>query len=106
IAIATQRASEWGLPERASFVTSDFCETRLDSSIADAVFSIDALPAAQDVEGALLEVHRLLKPGGSFVFTARELAPTGRHFEKMGADWNEGLERTGFHIVSSLHRPN
>ena len=105
-AIATKRAFEWGLRKQASFITSDFCKTGLASSSVDAVFSIDAFPATQDIESALSEVRRILKPKGVFVFTAAELLSTSRHFEKMGPDWRTGLERNGFDVINIQNRSN
>lgn len=105
-AIATKRASEWGLVKQPSFVTGDFCKTGIASSSVDAIFSIDAFPAAQNIESALSEARRILKPNGVFVFTAAELGPNSRHFEKMGPDWSTGLERNGFDVTNIQSRSN
>ncbi len=79
--IATHRTPFWHLDQPAYFVTGVFCQTGLASGVADAVISIDALPAAQDIEGALREIHRILRPNGKLVFTTRELSPTRRHYD-------------------------
>jgi len=102
--LATTRAGEWNLAHPADFVTADFNETGLESASADAVFSVDAFTAAADIQLALTEVKRILKPNGVFVFTARQLTPTGRHFEALGGDWEKGLEEHGFSAISMTTR--
>lgn len=106
IAIATRRAIEWGLSKKATFVIGDFCNTGLASASADVVFSIDAFTATEDIESALGEVRRILKPKGNFAFTARELSVKGRHFPAIGSDWGKGLEKYGFTDISILNRAN
>ncbi len=106
VAIAKQRAIEWGVNKRARFAIGDFCDTGLVSSSTDIVLSIDAFTATNDIESALEEVRRILKPRGDFVFTARQLGPKGRHFEAIGEDWASGLERSGFKDVRVMVRPN
>ena len=104
IAIAKTRAIEWELSSQASFVVGDFCNTGLASASADAVFSIDAFTAAEDIERALAEVRRILKPKGKFVFTAREPSANGRHFQTIGSDWDRGLEKYGFEDIGIINR--
>lgn len=106
VAIANQRAIEWGLSQRASFAIGDFCNSGLSSASADIVLSIDAFTATNDIEGALEEVRRILKPGGVFAFTARQLGPEGRHFAAIGEDWVSGLEGNGFADVRVMERHN
>ena len=105
ISIATDRVVEWELTEPAAFSIGDFSETGLAPAVADAVISIDALPATQDIKIALSEVRRILKPNGAFVFTARELGPNSRHYKDLGFHWSKGLEQMGFDIVSISERP-
>ena len=104
-ALAATRAGEWDLAHPAGFVTADFSDTGLESASADAVFSVDAFTAAADIQLALAEVKRILKPNGVFVFTARQLTPAGRHFEAMGGDWEKGLEEHEFSAISMTTRP-
>ena len=106
VEIATSRAIEWRLSKRAAFSVGDFCNTGLASASVDAVFSIDAFTAAEDIKGALAEVRRILKPRGRFVFTARQLGVTGRHFPAIGQNWGSGLERLGFDDIDIIKRPN
>ena len=106
ISIANERSVEWGLSKRAKFETGDFCNTGVKSDSADVVISIDAFTATEDIESALREVRRILKPEGVFVFTARELSVKGRHFQSIGPDWRKGLEKNGFSDVCIINRPN
>ncbi len=106
VAIAGQRAIEWGVNQKARFAIGDFCDTGLVSSSADIVLSIDAVTATNDIGSALVEVRRILKPRGAFVFTVRQLGPKGRHFKAIGEDWASGLERNGFKDVRVMVRPN
>lgn len=106
VAIANQRAVEWGICQNASFAIGDFSDTGLASASADFVLSIDAFTATNHIESALEEVRRIPKPGGTFVFTARQLGPNGRHIKAIGEDWASGLERNGFKDVHAMHRPN
>ncbi len=105
IAIATARIADWSLSKPPSFFVADFCSIGLASSVADAAFSVDAFNAAQDIEKALAEVRRVLRPDGVFVFTARELGRNSRHFQKMGADWCLGLQNNGFEVADIRIRP-
>lgn len=105
IEIATRRTSEWTLSETATFRVGDFCDTGLAPACADAVISIDALPAAQDVEAALSEVRRILRPDGSFIFTTREPNPLNERHAKLGNAWRDGLARSGFEVVDVCERP-
>lgn len=106
IEIASHRAREWGLSTRARFQTGDFCASGLASASADAMVSVDAFTATDGIEAALAEVRRVLKPGGRFVFTARELREKGRHFKSIGKDWGKALPRYGFEEVHVTVRPN
>ncbi len=104
IGIAAKRAPAWDLVHSASFVVGDFCKTGLASAVANAVFSVDAFTATDDIERALSEVRRILRPKGTFVFTTRELISNGRHYEKMKGDWSIGLGQNGFEIRNIQNR--
>lgn len=106
IAIANSRAVEWDLSRQANFVVGDFCNSGLVTASVDAIFSIDAFTATDDIENAFVEIRRVLKPKGDFVFTARELSTSGRHYKTIGSDWKKGLEQYGFQDVRVINRPN
>ena len=105
IAIATRRTSDWAMNEVAAFCVGDFCDTGLAPACADAVISIDALPAAKDIELGLIEVRRTLRPEGCFIFTTREPSPLNKRHAKLGHAWHEGLVRNGFKVVDVWERP-
>jgi ubiquinone/menaquinone biosynthesis C-methylase UbiE len=75
VLLASERAAELGLADRASFKTGSFAATGLVDGSADAVMSEDALQYAPDKSAALREIARILRPGGRLVFTAFELEP-------------------------------
>lgn len=103
--IATSRTAHWELAQPAIFLTGSFYDTGLPAGVANAVISIDALPAAQDIESALSEIRRVLQPNGVLVFTTRQLGSAGRHYEKLGSNWRVGLERNGFEFITCSSRP-
>ena len=74
--LASERADELGLADRAGFKTGAFEQTDLEDGYADAVMSEDALQFAPDKSAALREIARILRPGGRLVFTAFELEPS------------------------------
>lgn len=104
IEIAARRATEWGLDRSARFRVGQFDETGLDDQSVDAVVSIDALPFAVDVDAALGEIHRILRPGGRLVFTAREARPGSERAEKLGPAWSRVLDANGFSPVHVQRR--
>ncbi len=77
--MAAQRASEraglLGMSGRATFSQGTFAATGLEAASADAVMSVDALQYVPDKTAALVEVARILRPGGRFAFVAFELDP-------------------------------
>jgi ubiquinone/menaquinone biosynthesis C-methylase UbiE len=98
IEIALERVSEWGLAGRANFRVADFSGTDLDSASLDAAISIDALPFAVDVDAALTETRRILRPGGRLVFTTREARVGTPAHARLGANWQSALDRNGFEV--------
>jgi len=104
--MAVQRASERAgvlrMSERATFRQGTFESTGLASVSADAVMSIDALQYVPDKTAALVEVARILRPGGRFAFVAFELDPdrvAGLSFwQDAVPDYRPVLEQVGFDI--------
>ena len=70
---AAERAAALGMSEQAEFAQGTFEQTGLASSSADAVMTVDALQYAPDKTKALIEVARILRPGGRFAFVTFEL---------------------------------
>ena len=56
------------LPTNLSFMQGDMCETGMESGSVDIVTGSYALRNAPDLEQALIEVRRILKPGGVAAF--------------------------------------
>jgi len=73
LAGARGRAARVAMGDRARFVQATFARTGLDAGSADGVMTIDALQYAPDKRAALLEVARILRPGGRFAFACFEL---------------------------------
>lgn len=106
VAIAARRAMEWKMSERAEFRVGDFSDTRLAACSIDAAISVDALPFANDVDAALCEIRRILRPKGRLVFTARESRADSERHKNLGPAWITALERNGFSTLHVRQRPN
>lgn len=104
IEIAARRATEWNLDRSAQFRVGRFEETGLGDQSVDAVVSIDALPFAIDVDAALKEIHRILRPGGRLVFTTREARLGSERAKKLGLAWSRVLDGNGFRSVHIQRR--
>lgn len=103
--IATMRIPDWPLAHRAEFVCGEFAGTGLAAGSIDAVVSVDALPFAPDIDAALHETARVLRPGGRLVFTNRGAPPQGENAHVPGPVWMDGLERNGFDLLRVIDRP-
>jgi len=55
----------------ATFVVGDMMAIPFRAGCADAVYCIDSLQYAAEVEGALAEMGRLLRPGGLLIFSTQ-----------------------------------
>jgi SAM-dependent methyltransferase len=93
---ARQRAAAMGYD--AEFRRGTFQATGLPDGYADAVMSVDALLFTPDKAAALVELHRILRPGGRLVFTSWDYhtQPEGR--PPQVADHRPLLEAAGFHV--------
>jgi ubiquinone/menaquinone biosynthesis C-methylase UbiE len=78
IAKATGRAPDFVPDGRASFRVGDLAATGLPDQSVDAVMCADAIFFAGDRVAVFREMHRILRPGGRFVFTADEDPVSGR----------------------------
>jgi SAM-dependent methyltransferase len=87
---------------RATFRQGTFEATGLDSASADAVMSVDALQYVPDKTKALVEVARILRPGGRFAFVAFELdgdrLMSLPFWEDPVSDYRPILEEVGFEV--------
>lgn len=98
VAAASQAARKLGIDDRCVFREGSFGELPLDDGEADAVMSVDALLFAPDKEAAVLESHRVLRPGGVLVFTSWDYRsqPPGR--PPQVSDHRPILEASGFTV--------
>ncbi len=98
VAQAAGRAMAFGLEGRARFQTGEFAATGMPDAAFDAAISVDVLWVAPDKPAALREVARILRPGGTFVFTSWDFAtsppdePQPSHHEPL-------LREAGFAIL-------
>jgi SAM-dependent methyltransferase len=70
---ARESATALGLEARSEFATGTFDDSGIASGSADGVVTVDALQYAPDKLRALIEVARILRPGGRLAFVAFEL---------------------------------
>jgi len=101
---AVESALSVGMSDRAEFAHGSFEATAVASGSADAVMSVDALQYAPDKTKALIEVARILRPGGRFAFVTFEL--DAEHVAGLPV-WNDPvsdyrpiLGATGFETLS------
>jgi ubiquinone/menaquinone biosynthesis C-methylase UbiE len=78
IEYARDRAEAAGMSDRAEFLVARFEETGLADAAADAIMSVDALIFSEDKPAAFRELHRILRPGGRFVFSSWDYSGQGR----------------------------
>lgn len=77
---ALARASALGLGDRTRYQLGSFAATGLAAASVDAIVSIDALLFAPDKRAALVELARVLRPGGRLAATTWDYhrQPAGR----------------------------
>lgn len=63
---ATAHAKREELSHKVSFVKGDFMEINLPENTFDAVYAIEATVHAPSLESVYTQIHRVLKPGGTF----------------------------------------
>jgi ubiquinone/menaquinone biosynthesis C-methylase UbiE len=100
---ATARAERLKLSDQVRFVVGNFAETGLDPASADGVMSEDAIQYARDKQAVMVEAARILRPGGTFVFTVFELDPERAAVapvfgEDVVDDYRPLLESAGFKV--------
>jgi len=107
---ASERAGPLGMSGKATFSQGTFEATGLEPASADAVMSVDALQYVPDKTAALVEVARIIRPGGRFAFVAFELDPdrvAGLPFwEDAVPDYRPLLEQVGFEINEYSQMPH
>lgn len=93
---ASARASRFVEPALATFSVGTLDATGLADSSVDAAMCVDAFFFAGDRVAASAEVCRILRPGGTFVFTATENTPPRSPVDV--PDWAPILEAGGLVI--------
>lgn len=63
----TRYLKKSGLEGRCRLVLADFMNLPFGENSVDAIYSIEAIPHAPDKEALFREIHRVLRPGASFV---------------------------------------
>jgi ubiquinone/menaquinone biosynthesis C-methylase UbiE len=67
LAEARRRSAKEGLADRTRFIWGDYHDLDLPGSSFDGVYTMEALVHSHDVEKALSEFFRILRPGGRLV---------------------------------------
>jgi ubiquinone/menaquinone biosynthesis C-methylase UbiE len=94
---ASDRATLFGLANRARFVVGDLASTGLPDATADAVVSIDAVHFAADLTAAGHEVLRVLRPDHRLVLTSWQprTPQDSRLPSRLRIDWAAALCSVG-----------
>lgn len=101
--IAHARAEDKGLADRVTFSVGDYHELDFPDDHFDAAIAIEALMHATDLNKALLEIRRVLRPGGRVAIAeTTKVRPDAQaeidfsYGPMMAADWLEALKTAGF----------
>ena len=99
-ALAAARARATAMGMDADFQQATFEATGLPDGDADAVMSVDALLFTPDKAAALVELRRILRPGGRLVLTTWDYhtQPVGR--PPQVPDHRPLLDRAGFRVLA------
>jgi len=97
---ARARAEAAGMSDRAELRVARFAETGLADDAADAIMSIDAPIFSEDKPASFRELHRILRPGGRFVFSSWDYSGQVPWRPLMLDDHRPLLEETGFDVLA------
>jgi len=97
---ARARTEAAGMSDRAEFRVARFEETGLDDDAAEAIMSVDSLIFSEDKPAAIRELHRILRPGGRFVFSSWDYEGEVPWRPLMLDDHRPLLEGTGFDVLA------
>ena len=110
-ATAQARAAEHGVSDRVRFEVGDYHALPFAEGQFDAVVAMESLFNAYDLDKALLEIHRVLRPGGRAAMCemakARDESPLGKPFpqarEPMTPEnWVKAWEAAGFIVEERI----
>lgn len=99
-AVEAARARAAAMGFDAEFRRGTFEATGLEDGVADGVMSIDALLFTPDKAAALIELRRILKPGGRLVFTTWDYSGQPVNRPPQVPDHRPLLEAAGFTVDS------
>ncbi|MDQ3786853.1 MAG: methyltransferase domain-containing protein [Actinomycetota bacterium] len=108
---ATERAREQGVSGQVTFEVADYHALPFPEHHFDALVAFESLFNAYDLDKALLEFHRVLRPGGhvamSEIAKARADSPLGKPFpqarEPMTMDsWVAAFQSAGFVVEERI----
>jgi ubiquinone/menaquinone biosynthesis C-methylase UbiE len=97
-ALVAARSRATAMNNDAEFRRGEFEATGLPDASADAVMSIDALLFTPDKSAALMELRRILRPGGRLVFTSWDYHTQPEDRPPQVADHRPLLEAAGFGV--------
>ena len=102
---ASSIARTRGFADRATFIVADAAAIGLREGSMDGALSVDALQLMSDRSAVLLEVGRIVKPGGRFAFTTwlSRQPGTGPPFP---VDYEPLLEAAGFSLEWCYEPPD
>ncbi|RZU51347.1 methyltransferase family protein [Krasilnikovia cinnamomea] len=106
---ARARIAAFRLQDRAEFRIGELHATGLTDAQADALLCVDSVQFAGDPRLVAQEAARVLRPGGSLVFTGWEPRETGDHRLPecfVNLDFGGLLRTAGFDEVAVTHRPD
>jgi tocopherol O-methyltransferase len=69
VTLATHKAAEAGVANRASFQVRDALDTGLPAESVDVVWALESLELMGDKRAFFTEAHRVLRPGGTLALT-------------------------------------
>jgi len=103
LAAARERATGLGIP--AEYRLGSFEETGLESGSVDAVMSIDALLFTPSKADALVELARILRPGGRIALTTWDYSGQPVNRPPQVADHRPLVEAAGLEVTSYDETP-
>ena len=87
VQIAQRIARKRGLSTRVQFMQMDYIHTSFPDATFDRIYGIETLCHAPNIQAAIQEFQRLLKPGGKLLLAEYEI-----DLEKFGDDEREALD--------------